>query len=88
MKIMIPITVLRMVPRTGDRGTQERKSRGKRIQEMLAGWEQAVSQTFRPVPPPDTIIFLNNPITEQLEPIYYPSFNIAVAMGIDYLSQG
>src|SRR5579871_5662432 len=28
MKIMVPVTILRMVPRNGDRGTPERKEKG------------------------------------------------------------
>jgi hypothetical protein len=82
MKIMIPITVLRTVPRTGDRGTQERKEQGQRVQAMLNSWEQSVSGVFRPVTAPDTVVYLDNSILEYLQPIYYASYNIAVAMGI------
>lgn len=82
MKIMTPITVLRMVPRTGDRGTQERKEQGQRIQDMLTSWQQSVSGVFRPVPAPDTAAYLDNSIVEHLQPLFYSSYNIAVAMGI------
>lgn len=81
LKIMVPITVLRTVPRTADRGTPERKEEGRRIQELLNNWEQTVSGVFKPVPAPDSFIYLDNSILDYLQPIYYPSFNIAVAMG-------
>jgi hypothetical protein len=82
MKIMIPVTVLRMVPRTGDRGTPERKAEGRKIQEMLRAWESSLPASFAPVENPDMMMLLDNSILQHLDPIYYSSLNIAIAMGI------
>ena len=80
MKIMVPVTVLRMVPRTGDRGTAERKRDGEKIQEKLRDWERNLPPSFQPIAPPE-MMFLEDGILSQLEPIYYISLNVAIAMG-------
>jgi hypothetical protein len=82
MKIMVPVTVLRMVPRTGNRGTPERAAKGDEIQEMLRVWESSLPGSFMPIEPPDTSSLPETPILNHLEPIYYNSLNVAVAMGI------
>ena len=81
MKIMVPVTVLRMVPRTGNRGTPERAAKGEEIQGKLCAWESSLGPSFIPIEPPDTITLLEAPILQYLQPIYYTSLNVAVAMG-------
>jgi hypothetical protein len=81
MKIMVPVTVLRMVPRTGDRGTAERKREGEKIQEKLRDWERGLPASFQPIEAPEMMMILDDGILLQLDPIYYASLNIAVAMG-------
>jgi hypothetical protein len=81
MKIMVPVTVLRMVPRTGDRGTAERKRDGEKIQEKLQEWERGLPGSFRPIEAPEMMMILDDGMVSQLDPIYYASLNIAVAMG-------
>ena len=82
MKIMVPITILRMVPQTGDKGTPQRKAEGEKIQERLRNWEESLPPNFSPVEAPVMMMILDNPILQILEPIYYISLNVAVAMGI------
>jgi hypothetical protein len=82
MKIMVPVTVLRMVPRTGNRGTPERAAKGHEIQEMLRNWENSLPGSFISIEPPETISLLDAPILQHLQPIFYASHNVAVAMGI------
>lgn len=82
MKIMVPVTILRMVPRTGDRGTPERKAEGEKIQEMLRVWESSLPASFAPIGNPDMMMLLEDSILQQLQPIYYGSLNIAIAMGM------
>lgn len=84
MKIMIPITILRMVPQTGNRGTEERKAEGQKIQEMLQGWEVSLPPSFMEIEPPETMMLLDTPILQHLQPLYYASLNVAVAMGISF----
>jgi hypothetical protein len=81
MKIMVPVTVLRMVPRTGNRGTPERAAKGEEIQEMLRVWENSLPGSFMSIEPPDTSS-IQAQILQHLQPIYYSSLNVAVAMGI------
>jgi hypothetical protein len=81
MKIMVPVTVLRMVPRTGDRGTAERKREGEKIQEKLRDWERGLPASFQPIEAPEMMMILDDGILLHLDPIYYASLNIAVAMG-------
>src|SRR5262245_56892014 len=59
VKIMIPITALRMIPRTSDRGTQIRKAQGEVIQQKLRNWEGLAVTVFQPAPQPNTIVFLD-----------------------------
>jgi hypothetical protein len=84
MKIMVPITVLRMVPRTGDRGTPERKTQGEKIQEMLRIWKLNLPRSFEPIQPPELMMIIEDSVTQHLQPIYYGSLNVAVAMGISF----
>ena len=82
MKIMVPITILRMVPRTGDKGTLERKAEGDKIQEKLRAWENSLPPSFAPIRAPEMMMILDDDsITQLLEPIYYVTLNVAVAMG-------
>ena len=82
MKIMVPVTILRMVPRTGDRGTLERKAEGERILGLLRNWETALPASFIPIEPPAIMDMLDDSILQHLEPLYFNSLNVAVAMGI------
>jgi len=82
MKIMVPVTVLRMVPRTGDRGTLERKTEGERILELLRNWENALPPSFIPIESPPLMEMLDDSILQHLQPLYFNSLNVAVAMGI------
>jgi hypothetical protein len=82
MKIMVPITILRMVPRTGDKGTPQRKAEGEKIQEKLRIWEESLPASFAPIDPPEMMMILDHSILQHLQPIYYVSLNVAVAMGI------
>lgn len=82
MKIMVPITILRMVPRTGDKGTLERKAEGERIQETLRSWEKSLPASFAPTEAPEMMMILEDSMSHHLQPIYYISLNVAVAMGI------
>jgi Fungal specific transcription factor domain len=82
MKIMIPIAGLRMIPRTSDRGTLERKIQGQQILDQLGTWEISGMALFQAVEAPATIVILPDfEIREYIEPIYYVSLNHAVAMG-------
>ena len=81
LKIMVPIAILRMVPRTSDRGTQERKMEGKRILQMLQDWEDGLPSSFAPIRPPELIVIMEDPISQYLQPIHFGSLNVAVAMG-------
>lgn len=81
MKIMIPVTVLRMVPQTGNRGTEDRKREFEKIMEMLTEWEKGLPASFMTIDSPETTSLPNVPILQHLEPIYYGSLNVAVAMG-------
>jgi hypothetical protein len=82
MKIMVPVTILRMIPRIGDKGTPERKAEGERIQQKLQHWEQSLPPSFAPIDPPEMMIMLDDSILQHLQPIYYNSLNVAIAMGI------
>ena len=82
MKIMIPVTVLRMVPQTGNRGTEERKAEFDKIMEMLREWESNLPASFLSIDSPETMTLPPAPILQHLDPIYYGSLNVAVAMGI------
>jgi hypothetical protein len=83
MKIMVPVTILRMIPRIGDKGTPERKAEAERIQEKLRIWEESLPPSFSPIDPPEMMMILDHDsILEHLQPIYYDSLNVAIAMGI------
>jgi hypothetical protein len=82
MKIMVPITILRMVPRIGDKGTPQRKAEGEKILEKLRIWEESLPASFAPVEAPAMMMILEDSISHHLQPIYYCSLNVAVAMGI------
>jgi hypothetical protein len=82
MRIMVPITILRMIPTTGDKGTAERKAEGERIQQKLRDWEISLPGSFSPIDPPEMMMILDDSILQHLQPIYYMSLNIAIAMGI------
>lgn len=82
MKIMIPVTVLRMVPQTGNRGTEDRKSEFEKIKKMLHEWESNLPASFMSIDSPETTTLPPAAILQQLEPIYYGSLAVAVAMGI------
>lgn len=84
MKIMIPVTILRMVPQSGNRGTAERKAEGRKIQELLQGWETSLPPSFMEIEPPETMVLLDNPILQHLQPLYYASLNVAIAMGTSF----
>ena len=86
MKIMVPTTILRMVPRNGDKGTPQRKAEGEKIQEKLRVWEESLPVSFAPIEAPDIMMILDDSILQHLQPIYYVSLNVAVAMGISILS--
>lgn len=78
MKIMVPVTVLRMIPRQGDKGTQERKVEGERIQVLLREWSQSLPSSFSEIDGPEMMMILDSsPV--QLQPLYYSSYNIAIA---------
>ena len=81
MKIMIPVTVLRMVPQTGNRGTEDRKREFEKIMGMLRDWERGLPASFMSVETPETMSLPTVAILEHLDPIYYGSLNVAVAMG-------
>jgi hypothetical protein len=82
MKIMVPITILRMIPRQGDKGTSERKEEGERIQGMLRAWEAGLPASFKEVDTPEMMMILeDDEILLHLQPIHYVSHNVAVAMG-------
>lgn len=81
MKIMVPVTILRMVPRHGDRGTPERKEKGQKIQDTLYDWERNLPVSFMEIEAPDLIMFFDDPILRHLQPVYFGSLNVAVAMG-------
>ena len=81
MKIMVPVTVLRMVPQTGNRGTDDRKEEYAKIIEMLRDWESELPASFLSIESPETIALPHAAILEHLDPIYYGSLNVAVAMG-------
>jgi hypothetical protein len=82
MQIMIPVTILRMVPQTGNRGTEDRKTEGQKIQEMLQQWEVSLPASFMEIDPPETMMLLDTAILQHLQPLYYASLSVAVAMGI------
>ena len=82
MKIMVPVTVLRMVPRNGDRGTLERKRESEKIEEMLRNWERNLPLSFLEIEPPEMMMILDDAILQHLHPTYFGSLNVAVAMGI------
>ena len=86
MKIMVPVTVLRMVPRIGDRGTAGRKREGERILGLLRSWEESLPANFMPIEPPAMMEMLNDSILQHLQALYFSSLNVAVAMGISPLS--
>jgi hypothetical protein len=77
MKVMVPITILRMVPHSGDKGTLERKAEGERIHTMLHEWEYTLPPSFASIPSPDHDI-MEPPY---LTPIYFSSLDVSVAMG-------
>jgi hypothetical protein len=81
MKIMVPVSVLRMFPTTGDRRTPERKAECERIHELLRRWEVSLPPSFDPIEGPETMMILEDP-PANLQPIYYATLNVAVAMGI------
>jgi len=82
MRIMVPITILRMIPRQGDKGTSERQREGERIQGLLTQWEASLPESFREIEQPEMMIILDDePVLQQLQPLYYISHNVAVAMG-------
>lgn len=81
MKIMVPVTVLRMVPQTGNRGTDDRKEEYAKIIEMLREWESELPASFLSIESPETMVLPHASILEHLDPIYYGSLNVAVAMG-------
>jgi hypothetical protein len=81
MKIMVPVTVLRMIPRQGDKGTTERKAEGERIQALLQEWLQSLPSSFAEIDGPEMMMILDSaPVQTHLEPLYYPTYNIAIAM--------
>jgi hypothetical protein len=81
MKIMVPVTVLRMVPRQGDKGTRERKVEGERIQGLLTEWGKSLPGSFAESEGPEMMMILDDePVLQQLQPLYYSSYNVAVAM--------
>jgi hypothetical protein len=82
MQIMIPVTILRMVPQTGNRGTEDRKTEGQKIQGMLRQWEDSLPASFMEIDPPETMMLLDSAILQPLQPLYYASLRVAVAMGI------
>jgi len=82
MRIMVPITILRMIPRQGDKGTPERQMEGERIQGLLAQWVASLPDSFREIEPPEMMMILDDePVLQHLQPLYYISHNVAVAMG-------
>jgi len=82
MRIMVPVTILRMIPRQGDKGTAERQREGERIQELLAQWGDSLPDSFTEIEQPEMMMILDDePVLQHLQPLYYISHNVAVAMG-------
>ena len=66
-------------------GSFEYLARGKEIEDMLQNWANNLPECFLPIktaPKAVQNLQARTAIVQELEPIYYRSLNIAVAMGI------
>ena len=71
-----------------DLGSPEYLARGEEIEEMLRLWEYQLPASFMTIETPRAVQGLEakTSIVQELNPIYYGSLNIAVAMGSPSIS--
>ena len=80
MKIVGALVELRVGLEQAD-DTPERRTKGEEISEMLDNWKNSLPQQFRPIEMPEKVKALNPWIPVGMDPIFYSTLNIAVAMG-------
>jgi len=89
LKITAQLNIIRDKTHEGeihDIGDQMWHEEGERLLDLLRNWEASLPQSFLPVPPPRPFELLDIPLLQHLEPLFYSSVNVAIAMGIFYYS--
>ena len=81
MKIIRDIKVIRDGNKDGYIGDLEAQERGDRVLDMLKDWGDSLPLSFLPVEPPALLHTLDIPLLKTLDPLFYSSTTIAIAMG-------
>jgi hypothetical protein len=80
MRVMGSLVELRVGLGVDD-DTPERREKGAQIRAMLKHWKNTLPQQFKPIEMPKEVKFLESCIPTGMNPIFYRSLNMAVAMG-------